>query len=82
MTTQLAVRFSEQTLALIDGLVAAGEFANRAEAVRTAVEQLVSEAERRATDSALVAGYRKLPDAQVDAWLDAATRAMVSAEPW
>lgn len=82
MTTQLAIRFSDRTLALVDGLIAAGEFASRAEAVRTAVDQLVRDAERRAADAAVVAGYGALPDAPTDTWLEAATRAMVSAEPW
>jgi Arc/MetJ-type ribon-helix-helix transcriptional regulator len=82
MSTQLAIRFPERTLAVLDGLVSAGDFANRAEAVRAAVEMLIRDAEHRAIDGAVVAGYRKVPDAAVDAWLDESTREMVSAEPW
>jgi len=37
---------------------------------------------RRETEAAIVEGYRRLPDAPTDAWLETATTAMVSAEPW
>jgi len=47
-----------------------------------AVDVLVSESERRETEAAIVEGYRRLPDAPTDAWLETATTAMVSAEPW
>jgi Arc/MetJ-type ribon-helix-helix transcriptional regulator len=82
MSTQLAVRLSDRTLQRLDRLIRGGRFPNRTEALRAAVDVLVSESERRETEAAIVEGYRRLPDAPTDAWLETATAAMVSAEPW
>jgi Arc/MetJ-type ribon-helix-helix transcriptional regulator len=82
MTAQLAVRLSERTLKSLDDLIRAGRFANRTEAIRAAVDALISDAERREIEAAIVEGYRRSPDAPTDPWLEAATSAMVSAEPW
>ena len=82
MSTQVAIRLSERTLKSLDDLIRAGRFANRTEAIRVAVDVLISDAERREVDAKIVEGYRRSPDAPTDPWLEAATRAMVSAEPW
>ncbi|TMB90962.1 MAG: ribbon-helix-helix protein, CopG family [Chloroflexi bacterium] len=82
MTTQLAIRLPEGTVAEIDRLVANGAFANRTEAVRIAIERLITEKQRRAVDDAITAGYSAVPDLPADAWIAQATRAMVAAEPW
>jgi Arc/MetJ-type ribon-helix-helix transcriptional regulator len=82
MATQLAIRLSDRTLQTLDRLIRAGRFANRTEAVRAAVEALVSDSERRDAEAAIVEGYRRIPDLPTDTWLEAATKAMVSAEPW
>jgi Arc/MetJ-type ribon-helix-helix transcriptional regulator len=82
MSTQIAVRLSDESLSSLDVLVGLGVFPNRAEAVRAGVEMLVRNAERARVDAAIVAGYRRVPDDTSDAWLEAATRAMVAAEPW
>ena len=82
MAIQIAIRFTDDTLACLDELIQAGEFANRTEAVRTAVDLLIRDAQRRRTDEAIIAGYRRVPDAKSDAWLEAATRSLVTAEPW
>ena len=73
---------SEQSLRSLDDLVSAGRYANRTDAVRAAVEALIAEAKRRELDAAIVQGYGRLPDAPADRWVDAATTAMISAEPW
>lgn len=82
MSTQIAVRLSAESLSSLDLVVDEGLYANRAEAVRAAVDMLLREAERRRVDAAIVAGYQRVPDDASDAWLDAATRAMVADEPW
>jgi Arc/MetJ-type ribon-helix-helix transcriptional regulator len=82
MTIQLAVRLWERTLQRLDRLIRAGRFATRTEALRVAVDTLVADSERREAEAAIVEGYRRVPDSPTDAWLDAATEAMVSAEPW
>ncbi|MHB8508377.1 MAG: ribbon-helix-helix domain-containing protein [Candidatus Dormibacteria bacterium] len=82
MATQLAIRLSDQTLETLDRLISAGKFANRTEAIRVAVDTLITDSERREAEAAIVAGYQRMPDSATDAWLDSATTAMVSAEPW
>lgn len=82
MSIQLAVRLSDQTLQTLDRLIRAGKFANRTEAIRAAVDALVTDSERREAEAAIVEGYRRVPDSPTGTWLEAATTAMVSAEPW
>jgi Arc/MetJ-type ribon-helix-helix transcriptional regulator len=82
MATQLAIRLSDETLEALDRLVRAGAYPTRTEAVRAAVEILVSDSERREIEAAIIAGYDESPDAPEDAWLESATKALVSAEPW
>ena len=82
MSTQLAIRLSDRILQTLDRLVRAGKFANRTEAVRAAVDTLVNDAERREAEAAIVDRYQRVPDAPTDSRLEAATKTMVSAEPW
>lgn len=82
MTEQLAVRLSERTLRSLDQLVRSGRFANRTEAIRVAIDELIAGAARQEVDAAIREGYRRAPDAHTDRWLEAATKAMVRAEPW
>jgi Arc/MetJ-type ribon-helix-helix transcriptional regulator len=82
MAAQLAVRLSDETVNRLDRLIRAGTYANRTEAVRAAIESLVADSERREVEAAIVAGYEKSPDAPEDPWLESATKALVSAEPW
>lgn len=82
MSQQIAVRIPDETLESLDGLVARGTFANRADAVRAGIEKLVADAERDRIDRAIVEGYTRIPDTELDAWAEASTRAMIAAEPW
>lgn len=82
MAVQLAVGFSESTLDDLDRLISVGVYANRAEAIRAAVDILVRDARRSAIDRAVVGGYRSIPDQEEDAWLEEATRALVRGGPW
>jgi Arc/MetJ-type ribon-helix-helix transcriptional regulator len=66
----------------LNQLVSAGAFPSKAEAVRTAVAKLLDELDSTRLDATLVDAYRRVPDEQDDPWLEAATRAMVEAEPW
>lgn len=82
MATQLAIRLSDVTLRSLDRLVRIGLYTNRTEAIRAAVNTLLKDLERREIEAAIVAGYQRLPDSPTDGWLESATQAMVSAEPW
>ena len=82
MTTQLAVRLSDETVKQLDDLIRSGSFTNRTEVIRAAIDGLIVEAARRENERKIVAGYRRTPDAPTDPWLEAATTALVSAEPW
>lgn len=72
---------SDRTLRSLDRLVRSGRFANRTEAIRAAIDELTRAAERQQIDAAIREGYGRAPDAP-DRWLEAATKAMVLAEPW
>lgn len=80
---QLVARLDDSLLAEIDSLVADGTVANRSEAVRLALEQLVDQHHRKRVGAQIVAAYRRRPQTEAElAGLDAATRALVSEEPW
>ena len=83
MSEQFAIRMSDELAGSLDELVATGRFATRAEAVRTAIEQLL-EAERRADiGRRVVQGYTDVPqtDAEVATATEAAVRS-IAEEPW
>jgi Arc/MetJ-type ribon-helix-helix transcriptional regulator len=82
MTTQVAFRIPDELLAEVDRLVSAGAYRSRTDAVRAALERLLADARERELDAAVVAGYQRVPDAAADPWVDAATRALVTAEAW
>jgi Arc/MetJ-type ribon-helix-helix transcriptional regulator len=82
MTVQIAVRLPDGLIADLDRMVEGGRFANRTDAVRSALERLLDDARETDLDAAIVAGYRRVPDEQPEAWVEAATRAMGEEEPW
>lgn len=59
--TQLAIRVDEKLLAKLDQLVDADEFANRSEAVRQAISELVKASHDRRVAATLVESYRAHP---------------------
>jgi Arc/MetJ-type ribon-helix-helix transcriptional regulator len=67
----------------LDELVAAGRFATRADAIRTAISQLLDNERRREIGERIVEGYRTRPqtDAEVGAATEAAMRS-IHEEPW
>ncbi|MGH8929371.1 MAG: ribbon-helix-helix domain-containing protein [Egibacteraceae bacterium] len=83
MTTQVAVKLPEEVVAGVDQLIAEGEFANRSQVVRQALEALLRNAERRRIDAAFAAGFARLPEG--DAEMRDAMRLAIEAiedEPW
>lgn len=82
MTIQIAVRLPDELVIGVDRMVEGGRFGSRTEAVRAALERLVADAREAELDDAIVAGYRAVPDAVSDPWVEASTRAMIADEPW
>jgi Arc/MetJ-type ribon-helix-helix transcriptional regulator len=82
-TEQIAVRLPEPLLAVLDDLVARGQYESRAAAVRAGIELVVERDRRRLVDEAITEAYRRVPPTQGD--LQAAIESMRSAiaeEPW
>ena len=83
MSVQLVTRIPESLAEAVDGLVRAGVYASRSDAVRAGLEAVVERERRDAIGRAIVEGYRRVPqDADDLAWSDAATSAMIAEEPW
>jgi Arc/MetJ-type ribon-helix-helix transcriptional regulator len=80
---QLVTRLDDRLLADVDGLIADGVVANRSEAVRLGLERLIDQHRRRLIGEAITDAYRRRPQTADElAGLEAATRALVSEEPW
>jgi Arc/MetJ-type ribon-helix-helix transcriptional regulator len=80
---QLVTRLDTELVEAVDRLVSDGVVANRSEAVRMGLEQLVDQARRSQIAAAIVEGYRRVP--QTDEELERADRglrALVAEEPW
>ena len=80
---QFAIRMSDELAHALDELVASGRFATRAEAVRTAIEELLDAERRRQIGQRIVEGYAAIP--QTDAEVASATEAAIASieeEPW
>ncbi len=83
MPVQLVTRVPNAVAQAIDGLVEAGVFASRSEAVRAGLEAVIEGERRDAVGQTIVDGYRRIPQNPHDlAWSDAATAAMIAEEPW
>ena len=80
---QIAVRVEDELVAEVDELVRSGVVSSRSDAVRDGLRALVEQQRRRSIATAIVEGYRRLPqtDSEVG-WSDAATVAMIAEEPW
>lgn len=59
--TQVAARLERELTDFMDGLVADGRFASRADVVRYAVDRLYEAERRRAVGESIVDGYRRVP---------------------
>lgn len=83
ITTQLVTRIPDALIKAVDDLVQAGVYPSRSDAVRAGLAIVVDERRRAAVGRTISDGYRRIPQAADDlAWPDAATAAMISAEPW
>jgi Arc/MetJ-type ribon-helix-helix transcriptional regulator len=83
VTVQLVTRVPDAIANAVDGLVQAGVFASRSDAVRTGLEEVIENERRAAIGRAIVDGYSRVPqDADDLAWPDTATSAMIAEEPW
>lgn len=80
---QLVTRLQPQLVEQVDELVADGLVANRSEAVRLGLEQLVDRHRRRRIGAQIADAYRKAPQGRAElAGLDASTRALIEQETW
>lgn len=83
MTKQLALRIPDQLIHALDQVIAEGRFANRTEAVRTAIGQLVERERRAVIGDAIVAGYHRLPETDDElATSHANLRRLLEEESW
>ncbi len=83
LVPQIVTRVPRELAAQLDELVADGVFASRSDAVRQGLEAVVDRERRRRIGEAIVEGYRRIPVTEEElAWADAATVAMIEAEPW
>lgn len=83
MTTPVPTRFSDDELATIDRLVAAGVGGNRSEVIRRALARLDEAVRREQMGRTIAASYRQQPQtADDDALALANALAMTDAEPW
>ncbi len=79
----ITLRVSEEQLRKVDEAVVRGGFPTRAAALKTALDRLVAEDERRAIDQAIVEGYTRIPPtAEEDAWAEWSTTESIRDEPW
>lgn len=80
---QLVTRIDDRLAGDVDALVSDGVVANRSEAVRMGLEQLVDQHRRRQTGAEIVDGYRHLPQSDEELkGLDEATKVLIEEEPW
>lgn len=83
MTVQLVTRVPEALASEIDELVREGVYDSRSHAVRAGLEGVIDRRRRAGIGHAIVAGYRRVPQAADDlVWPDAASAAMIAQEPW
>ncbi len=70
-TTQVAVRLDDELLASLDWLVVRCSYENRAEAIRSALEELARRERSREIGEQIAEGYRRIPQTQEEIdWAD------------
>jgi Arc/MetJ-type ribon-helix-helix transcriptional regulator len=83
MSIQIAIRIPSALAQELESLVSSGRFETKADAVRSALEELV-DAERRAdVGRRIVDGYQRIPQDDVDvASAHEAAARSIDEEPW
>lgn len=66
MSTQLAIRLPDETLAALDWLVVRCQFSSRTEAMRSAIEAAIRAEQSRLIDEQYIAAYTRLPQSDDD----------------
>jgi len=64
MSTQLAIRLPDETLADLDWLVVRCNYSSRTEAMRTAIENAIREERRRQIDEQYKEAYSRMPQTE------------------
>lgn len=83
MSIQVAVKLPEAVVEEVDRLVREGRFANRTDAVRAALDRMLSEIREAQITVAIVQGYQRIPPTpEEDAWAKEAGDAMITEERW
>jgi metal-responsive CopG/Arc/MetJ family transcriptional regulator len=77
---QTLVQLTDRLLAALDQY-AAKVGRNRSEVIRSAIEHYLAESLEDDIDRTIVAGYTKTPQ-ESDAYIEAAARDAIAAEPW
>jgi Arc/MetJ-type ribon-helix-helix transcriptional regulator len=80
---QVVVRLDDRLAAAVDELVSAGVVANRSEAVRLGLQNVVDHYRRAQVARRIVEGYQRHPQNEAEVgWADEATRRMIADEVW
>ena len=83
MTTPIPTRFSDDELAIIDGLVDEGVGENRSAVIRRSVHHLADSVRRAKVGRVIAESYRLHPQTEEDDELAmASAMALTEAEPW
>jgi metal-responsive CopG/Arc/MetJ family transcriptional regulator len=78
---QTLIQLDDARIAALDERAAASG-RSRSDVIREAVDLLLGSGDPAAIDAAIVAGYRRLPPVEQDAWTLQAALAAIRAEPW
>jgi Arc/MetJ-type ribon-helix-helix transcriptional regulator len=80
---QMVTRVDDELAAAVDELVDEGVVANRSEAVRVGLQELVDRHRRRRVGRRIVEAYQRLPQTEAElGWADHASVRMIAEEPW
>lgn len=83
MSTQIAVRLTTDQLERLDWIVHRSSLPSRADAVRTALDELERRLRSEQIDQAIVAGYTRLPETDEEiAEAARLTLGSIAEEPW
>ena len=64
MSTQLAIRLPDETLADLDWLVVRCQYSSRTEAMRSAIEAAIKAERRRQIDEQYIEAYTRIPQTE------------------